>query len=174
VTLLRFLGLGGTADSQEHDIEGVRTIVDALDTLQPDRARYLAAFAYILSRIAHVDQHVSRQETETIERVVAQEGRLPQAQAKLVVEIAKAQSLLFGGIEDFQVTRQFASQATHEEKLALLHCLFAVSSADRTIAVVEDNEIRRISRELRIEHADYIAVRLAHREHLGVLKTDEQ
>jgi uncharacterized tellurite resistance protein B-like protein len=173
MSLLRFLGLGGTADSETHDIEGVRTIVDALDTLEPDRARHLAAFAYILSRIAHVDQHVSRQETETIERVVAQEGRLPPAQAKLVVDIAKAQSVLFGGIEDFQVTREFATRATHEEKLALLHCLFAVSSADQTIAVIEDNEIRRITRELRIEHADYIAVRMAHRQHLGVLKAGE-
>jgi hypothetical protein len=40
--------------------------------------------------------------------------------------------------------------------------------------MAEDNEIRRITRELRIEHADYIAVRLAHREHLGVLKADER
>jgi uncharacterized tellurite resistance protein B-like protein len=174
MSLLRFLGLGPTVDSDEHDIQGVRTIIDALGTLEPDRARYLAAFAYILSRVAHVDQHVSVQETEAIERVVAQQGSLPPAQATLVVEIAKAQSLLFGGVEDFQVTREFASRATHEEKLALLHCLFAVSSADQTIAVIEDNEIRRISRELRIEHADYIAARLAHRQHLGVLKADDE
>lgn len=175
MSLLRFLGLGPTADEpQADDIDGVRTIVDALDTLEPDRARYLAAFAYILSRIAHVDQRVSAEETEAIERVVAGEGGLPAEQAALVVEIAKAQSLLFGGVEDFHVTREFASRATHEEKLALLHCLFAVSSADQTIAVIEDNEIRRISRELRIEHADYIAARLAHRQHLGMLKKDEQ
>jgi len=173
MSLLKFLGLGGTADPDDRDLEGVRTIVDALDTLPPDRARHLAAFAYILSRVAHVDQRVSDEETQVIERVVAEEGQLPQAQAKLVVEIAKAQSVLFGGIEDFQVTREFSSRATHEEKLALLHCLFAVSSADDTIAVIEDNEIRRIARELRIEHADYIAVRMAHRQHLGVLKPDE-
>src|SRR5688500_1922175 len=105
LSLLRFLGLGPT-DSEEHDIQGVRTIIDALDTLEPDHARYLAAFAYILSRIAHVDQHVSAQETEAIERVVAEQGSLPPAQATLVVEIAKAQSLLFGGVEDFQVTRE--------------------------------------------------------------------
>ncbi len=173
MSLLRFLGLAGAADSDERDLEGVRTIVDALDTLEPGRARHIAAFAYILSRVAHVDQHVSDEETRVIERVIAREGQLPPAQAMLVVEIAKAQSVLFGGIEDFQVTRDFASRATHEEKLALLHCLFAVSSADERIAVIEDNEIRRISRELRIEHADYIAVRVTHREHLGVLKPDE-
>ena len=173
MSLLKFLGIAGPDDSQERDISGVRTIVEALDTLGPERARYLAAFAYILSRVAHVDQHVSDQETAAIERVVGQEGRLPEAQAKLVVDIAKAQSVLFGGVEDFLVTREFSSLATHEEKLALLHCLFAVSSADETIAAIEDNEIRRISRELHIEHADYIAIRLAHRQHLGVLKPDD-
>ena len=174
MSLLRFLGLGASVDSNEHDIEGVRSILDALETLEPDRARYLAAFAYILSRIAHVDQHVSPEETEAIERVVGREGHLTPTHATLVVEMAKAQSVLFGGVEDFQVTREFASRATHEQKIALVHCLFAVSSADQTIAVIEDNEIRRISRELRIEHEDYIAARLAHRQHLGVLKVDEQ
>jgi uncharacterized tellurite resistance protein B-like protein len=173
MSLLKFLGLGGSDDSRGHDLEGVRTIVDALGTLEPDRARHLAAFAYILSRVAHVDQHVTPRETDVIEQVIAREGHLPAEQARLVVEIAKAQSVLFGGVEDFQVTREFSNRATHEEKLALLHCLFAVSSADETIAVVEDNEIRRISRELRIEHADYIAARLAHRQHLSVLKPGE-
>lgn len=174
MSLLKFLGLTGPADSPGADIEGVRTIVDALDTLEPERARHLAGFAYILSRVAHVDQHVSSQETEAIERIVAQEGHLPQAQAKLVVKIAQAQSVLFGGIEDFLVTREISNRATQEQKLALLHCLFAVSAADQKIAAIEDNEIRRISRELRIEHADYIAVRLAHRQHLRVLAPDEE
>ena len=173
MSLLKFLGLGSASDDDDNDLEGVRTIVRALRTLEPDRARYLAAFAYILSRVAHVDQHVSPQETDVIEKVVAREGHLPDGQAKLVVEIAKAQSVLFGGVEDFQVTREFSSRASHDEKLALLHCLFAVSSADEKIAIDEDNEIRRIARELRIEHADYIAVRMVHRQHLSVFKPEE-
>src|SRR5262245_54789739 len=106
MSLLKFLGLAGGSDADPPDLEGVRTIVRALDTLEPDRARHLAAFAYILSRVAHVDQHVSEQETRVIEQVVAREGHLPEVQAKLVVEIAKAQSVLFGGVEDFQVTRE--------------------------------------------------------------------
>jgi uncharacterized tellurite resistance protein B-like protein len=170
--LLQLLGFEGTGDLPHSDIEGVRTIVDVLRTLAPERARHLAAFAYILSRIAHVDQHVCNAETTAIERIVVEHGKLPESQAKLVVDIAKAQSVLFGGSEDFLVTREFATRATHEEKLALLHCLFAVSSADETIAAIEDNEIRRIARELRIEHADYIAIRMAHKHQLGVLRSD--
>jgi uncharacterized tellurite resistance protein B-like protein len=174
MSLLKFLGIAEPDNPHERDIEGVRTIVDALDKLEPERARYLAAFAYILSRVAHVDQHVGDQETAAIEHAVGREGRLPDAQARLVVDIAKAQSVLFGGVEDFQVTREFSSRATHDEKVALLHCLFAVSSADETIAAIEDNEIRRISRELRIEHGDYIAIRMQHRKHLGVLRPDDR
>ena len=171
MSLLSFLGLDGSS-ADDGDIEGVRTIVGALKAMEPSRARHLAAFAYILSRVAHVDQHVSPEETSAIERILADEGGLPAEQTRLVVEIAKAQSVLFGGVEDFLVTREFAGRATHEEKLSLLACLFAVSSADDSIDVTEDNEIRRISRELRIEHADYIAARLAHLRHLSVLKDE--
>jgi len=46
------------------------------------------------------------------------------------------------------------------------------SAVDRTIHTVEDNEIRQIASELRLEHADFIAARSAHVEHLQVLKKE--
>ncbi|MBI1956808.1 MAG: TerB family tellurite resistance protein, partial [Acidobacteria bacterium] len=52
----------------------------------------------------------------------------------------------------------------------LLDCLYAVSSADKSISTVEDNEIRKISRELKLSHQDYIGVRLAYRDCLAVLQ----
>jgi uncharacterized tellurite resistance protein B-like protein len=55
----------------------------------------------------------------------------------------------------------------------LLNCLFSVSSSDRSISTVEDNEIRMISQELRLDHSDFIAARSAFREHLEVLKRPE-
>jgi hypothetical protein len=45
------------------------------------------------------------------------------ATSKVKAQIAQAQSVLFGGIEDFLVTREVSNRATHEEKLALLHFL---------------------------------------------------
>ncbi len=68
------------------------------------------------------------------------------------------------------VTREFNNVATREQKLALLDCLFAVSAAEGGITSVEDNEIRQVSKELLLEHRDYIAERLKYREHLAVLK----
>jgi uncharacterized tellurite resistance protein B-like protein len=60
--------------------------------------------------------------------------------------------------------------ASRAQKLALLSCLFAVSSSDRSISTIEDNEIRKISRELRLDHSDFITARAAYKEHLEVLK----
>jgi uncharacterized tellurite resistance protein B-like protein len=152
------------------ETETVRRIIEALDRLEPERARYIAAFAYILGRVAHADRNISPEETQAMERIVIGEGRLPEEQAILVVQMARSQNVLFGGTENFLVTREFKKIATREQKIALLHCLFAVSSSDESISTLEDNEIRKISRELEFTHDDFIAVRLAHRRHLAVLK----
>lgn len=172
--LWRMLGWDRTPATSHEQESALREIVQALDRLEPARARYLAAFAYILSRVAEADQHVSAEETAVMEQLVRERGGLPPEQAILVVQLAKTQSLLFGGTENFLVTREFARLATRDEKLSLLNALFAVSSADLRIGTVEDNEIRRISRELGIEHADFISVRAAYRDRLGTLKRNDK
>ena len=68
------------------------------------------------------------------------------------------------------MTRQFAEIADRAQKLALLDCLLAVSAADDSIGTVEDNEVRRIVSEIRLEHADFIAARTAYQRQLRVLR----
>jgi uncharacterized tellurite resistance protein B-like protein len=130
----------------------------------------VAAFAYILARVANADMNVSEQETREMERLVAENSQLPEEQAILAVQIAKTQAILFGGTENFLVTEEFNHMATREQKLALLNCLFAVAAADKSISSVEDREIRQIADELWLTHSDYIAVRLQYRQYLAVLK----
>ena len=152
----------------------IRKITDALDKMDPEQAKYIASFAYILGRVAHADLHISEHETREMERIVQGLGGLPEEQAILVVQMAKTQNLLFGSTENFVVTREFNNSATRPQKLALLQCLFAVSSADQTISTAEDNEIRKISSELKLDHRDFIAARSAYRQHLSVLKDAER
>lgn len=173
MSILKFLGIGsavGSPAASDPDTEAVRKIIDELDHLPDERARFVAAFAFILSRVAHADMDISSEETAAMERIVVEHGALPEKLAIIVVQMAKTQSLLFGGTENFLVTREFNRIASPEEKVALLDCLFAVSSADREINSVEDRVIRQIADELLLEHRDYIAVRSRFREHLAVLK----
>jgi hypothetical protein len=99
-------------------------------------------------------------------------GELPEEQAVLVVHIAHNQSLLFGGTENFVVTREFAKVAERREKLAVLRCLFAVAAADLSITNVEDKVVRQIADELLLDHADFIAARTEFRECLTVLRRE--
>jgi uncharacterized tellurite resistance protein B-like protein len=167
MSILELLGWHG--DSKSHtppassaDTETVRKIASALDRLDPDKARYIAAFAYILSRVARADLQISDEELRTMERLVQDKGGLEEAQAVMVVQMAKTQSILFGGVENFLVTREFAKIATREQKIALLHCLFGVSAADNSISSAEDTTIRTIADELHLDRADFIAVKSAY------------
>jgi uncharacterized tellurite resistance protein B-like protein len=158
-----WLGLGQT-DTPEH--APLRELVQALERLEPGQARHLARFAYLLGRVAHADRHISREETETMERLVRDEGGLSADQAMLVVSLAKASNLIFGATADFEVAREFTESAAYPEKLALARCLFAVAATDASISMVEETEIHRILNQLRIEPSDLTALRVAHRKFL--------
>lgn len=173
MSIREFLGFGsgdGSARSGAADTQTVRRIVATLDAMDPQRARTLAAFAFILCRAARADLCVSEEETGSMERIVIERGGLTEEQAILVVQMAKTQNALFGGTENFLVTREFNKLATRQEKLALLDCLFAVASSDDSISTAEDNEIARVCSELQLRHEDLVAARVRYREYLAVLK----
>jgi uncharacterized tellurite resistance protein B-like protein len=160
-TLLSWLGLGRADTAPEH--APLRQLVEALDKLEPDRARHLARFAYLLGRVAHADRHVTPEETEAMERLVHDQGGLSADQAMLVVSLARTSNLLFGGTADFEVAREFAETASYDQKLALARCLFSVAAADASISMAEETEIHRIVNVLRIEAPDLTRLRLEHR-----------
>jgi uncharacterized tellurite resistance protein B-like protein len=172
MSLLRFLGLGhaGPVTTASGETESVRRVVAALERMEPEAARHIARFAYVLGRVAGADQGVSPEETRSMERVVMERGGIAEEHAVLVVQIAKSQHALFGGTEDYLVTREFASTATREQKLALLDCCLAVAACDADVSIPEDDTVREIARELGLTHADFIAARSAHRDALAVLK----
>jgi uncharacterized tellurite resistance protein B-like protein len=167
-TIRSWLGLS-RADAPEQ--APLRSVVEALDRLEPARAQHLARFAYLLGRVAHADRHVSSEETSAMERLVRQEGSIPAEQAILVVSLAKSSNLLFGGTADFQVAQEFSESATYEQKLALARCLFAVASTDEAISMAEETEIHRITNHLKIEPSDLTRLRLDHREFLPGLSS---
>ncbi len=174
MSILKFLGLdrlgGGGGGGSPSAPETVRKIVDALDQLEPERARYIASFAYILSRVANADQEISATEVRAMERILRELGGLEEEEAILVVQMAKTQTLLFGSTENYLVTREFYKMATQEQKVQLLESLFAVSSADESISSAEDGEIRRIATEMNLTRSDFNQARAAYTQFLEVLK----
>jgi uncharacterized tellurite resistance protein B-like protein len=169
MTLMSWLGLDRQKEAERTPL---RALVEALDRLEPDRARYLARFAYLLGRVAHADRDTSAEETRAMEELVRDEGELTADQAMLVVSLAKTSNMLFGGTADFIVAQEFADASTYDEKLSLARCLFAVAATDEAITMAEETEIHRITNQLRIQPQDLMALRLQHKRFLpGLTRT---
>jgi uncharacterized tellurite resistance protein B-like protein len=147
-----------------------RRIVARLEALPPAEARFLACFAYVMSRAANADFDISAEETALMEAFAVEPGGLDGAQAVLVVEMAKLQSRVNGGTEDFVVTREFRSISTPEQRLALLRCCFAIGAVDGTITAEEAATINEIGRELDLEPHDVSAVRNEFHEQLSAVQ----
>ena len=160
-TLQAWLGLSEAAPAPEP--APLRELLDALDQLDPARAQFLARFAFLLGRVARVDDRFSEEEARAMEMVLVEQAHLPGAQAILVVNLARTSKQMFSATTDFTVTQEFVDTASYEDRLALAHCLFAVAGSDARISTTEEAELHRITNHLRIEGPDLRKIRLQYR-----------
>jgi uncharacterized tellurite resistance protein B-like protein len=167
--LRRLLGLETEVD-EVRDTETVARIAAELDQLEPDLARFLAAFAYVLARVARADLEVSDAETTKMVELVREFSDLPPAQATLVVLMAKTHATALGGTENYLVTRQFREISTRGQRIDLVRCLFAVAAADENISSVENTEITQIGGELGFTREEIAGLRASFRDQLSVLQ----
>lgn len=148
----------------------VQKIAQSLEALEPERAVYVAAFSYLLGRVAHADLDISGEEITAMEKIVEDLGGLPRSQARLVVDIVRSQNEIFGGTEDFQVAREFKRTSERQQRQELLHCLFAVAAADDEISGIEEEQVRTIADELGLTHREFADVRSQYNEKRSVLR----
>lgn len=166
-----FPGRSSGSGEASGETESVRRIAARLEQLPPDEARFLAAFAYVLARLANADLRIEEQESREMERLVAASAELAPEEAALAVEIAKSQARLLGGTENYVVTREFRKLSTPEQRLRLVECLYAVAAADRWITSAETSEIAAIADELGLGHAELASVRSRYRDRILALRS---
>ena len=84
--------------------------------------------------------------------------------------MARSQSLLYGGTEDYLVTRQFKELSTPEQRLDLLRCCYLVGAADDDISIAESDTLQEIATELDIDRAAVNAIRHEFEPKLSTIK----
>lgn len=168
-SLRRLLNLDGAAAEDPRDTETVRRIAAQLEALPPEQARFVAAFAFVLARVARVDLAISSAERDRMRELVGEAAGLSEAQAELVVAIATTQAAAVGGTENYVVTRQFRELSSRGQRVDLLRALFAVGAADASISHAENTEISLVAGELGFDPKEVAAVRASHRAQLSVL-----
>lgn len=165
--LSRFFGGPGPSGQVP---QAIQRIVTELESLDEDRARFLAAFAYVLARVAHADMQVDATEVAEMEQALVRVADLSESDARLVVQIAVHQAVDLGGSEDYLVTREFRKTTEKAERVQLMRALFAVAAADDTITSAESAEAAKIGEELGLTRPEINALRLEHRDKLAELR----
>ncbi len=160
----------GAADAQSDVPESMQRIVVELEGFEEARARFLAAFAYVLARVAHADMEVDATEVAEMERTLRRVADLPESEARLVVQIAVHQAVDIGGSDDYLVTREFRKMTGKAERVRLMRCILAVAAADDTITSVESREVAVIGDELGFTRSEINGLRLEYRDKLAELK----
>ena len=151
------------------DTDSVKVLAAQLEALPPARARYVAAFAYILGRAANATGAMSDAERAEMTRLAGAAG-LGDAQGSLIVDMAASLSGEFGATEDFLVAREFKAISTMEERELLLRCCFLVMAADDEIDATESWLANRLAEELDVERPDLNAIRAEFHEQLSGVK----
>ncbi len=147
----------------------VKSIAAQLTELPPARARYLAAFAYVLGRAAHATGSMSDDE-RAVMLALAETGGLDPEHAPLIVDLAGTLAGEFGATEDFLVAREFKAISTMEERELLLRCCFLVMAADDEIDATESWLANRLAEELDVERPDLNAIRDEFHEQLSSVR----
>jgi len=168
----RFLGvtIAAPAPDAAGETESVRRIASALEQMPPEQARYLAAFAYVLARVAQSDLRIEPSEVAAMREIVGELGSLAPDDASLVCDLACDQSARLGGSENYVVTREFRKIASAHQRSELLRCLFAVAAADGEISTTESQEVITIAEELGFTRPEALGVRAQYREYLAELR----
>lgn len=167
--LLSALGFR-SGDSSQDEPGTLRQIVARLERLPPERARYVAVFALVLSRVADADMEIGGEERERIGELLVERGGLTADEAETVAGIAASRSRVSGGTDHFLATREFSEISTREQREDLLACLFSVSAADGSISTAEENRVRQIASELGFSHPEFARARSEWNEHREILR----
>ncbi len=170
MSLLRFLGLGDQAGGRRSEPTSIAALSTQLDELPAEDSRFIAAFAYLLARIAGADLRIEDGERTTMVERLGRFAEVDDQRAELLADAAIQLAELNSASDNHLVARAFRDMSDEKSRLSLLRCLYAVAAADDLITTVEDNEIFEIATEIGVSRTDVVALRAEHREQLGTLK----
>lgn len=171
MSLLRWLGLDFATSPDARDPASLREIADRVAALPVEEARFVAAFAYLLARVAGADLRTDGEERAAIAQRLEVATGIGVERAQMLADVAIAAAGRHVASDDHLVARAYRGMSTDEQRRQLVRCLYAVAAADARISNLEDNEVFEIATEIGLSRTDVIAIRAEFRERLAVLQT---
>ncbi|HZD58665.1 MAG TPA: TerB family tellurite resistance protein [Anaerolineales bacterium] len=126
--------------------------------LPETEVRKLSLAGGLMARVAYVDRDVGNSEFDAVVTALQENWDISQEAATLVAEVAIDE--ISKDLDYYRLTRQFFERTTEAERVGFLDVLFAVAGADGQLSYEETEEIRTISKMLKLTHRQFIDAKL--------------
>ncbi|MEK9627707.1 MAG: TerB family tellurite resistance protein [Nitrospinota bacterium] len=132
--------------------------------LPEDKLYFICLLGTLMASIAHVDNHLDPAEKKALKKCLADQFELKGKELALLLEVVEEQ-----GKQDFdfhEVVTEINRLTSYNDRLQFMECLFVVACADGDLAHDETEEIRRITKAMRISHGTFIQSKVRARKTL--------
>lgn len=165
-----FFSRGGEVVSQQAQLNSIGQRLQAeLPELAEEDHVSLACLAGLLARVAFVDLNITESELHSMVEAITETTSYPASVARKVIAIAREEIEYLVDHEHHLYVRPLNELFDQRQKENTLKLLFRVAAADGHVENLESEEIRRISKELRLSHQQFVQAKLTVREYLLAL-----
>lgn len=126
--------------------------------LAEEELRKLSLAGGLLARIAAVDREIAFEEQHAMKDALQDKWNLDPTMAESVAALALEE--VETGLDFFRLSREFFEATTREERMLFVEALFQIGYSDGELSHYEHEEIRRVSRGLKLTHRQFIDAKL--------------
>jgi uncharacterized tellurite resistance protein B-like protein len=123
-------------------------------SMAEEKLYFICLVGTLMATIAHVDDHFDPAEKKALKRSLIDQFSLKGKELTLLFDVVEEQARQ--GFDLYEVTTELNRIASFNDRIHLMECLFEVSISDGEMAHEEMEEIRRITKALRIPHKTFI------------------
>jgi len=158
----------GHNDLDPNYSENLKQIENALGEYPENEAKYIAAFALVLGRVAYADNEITDKERAKMKTILSEKFNFSEAKVLLVSNLA-CERIIKSELENHIVLRHLNAQTSNPQKIEILKSLFQLAAED-DISEKENADIQLVSKAFGFSHREYIDIRSEYKEHLAVLR----
>lgn len=122
--------------------------------LPDERLYFICLVGTLMAAVAHVDDHFDPAEKKALKRCLTDQFSLKGKELTLLFEVVEEQARQ--GFDFHEVAKELNRVASYNDRIHLMECLFEISIADGEMVHEEAEEVRRITKALRISHKTFI------------------
>jgi uncharacterized tellurite resistance protein B-like protein len=123
-----------------------------------EKLRKLCLGAGLMARVSWVDKEIDESERESIRTELQKIWRLNEMEAFVVTEVSCDSAMK--GIDYHFLSYSFFNSTEEGERVEFIKTLFKIANSSNKTSVEEIEEIRKISRHLKVSHQEFIEAKL--------------